>query len=43
MFYVGWMVKQISRRLAWVDRLLGYRPGFRRYVYGLARFLRHRD
>ncbi len=39
MFYVGWMVKQFSRRIGWFDRVLGYRPGFRRYVYGLARFL----
>lgn len=43
MSYVGWMVKQFSRRLAWFDRVLGYRPGFRRYVYGLARFLHIRD
>jgi len=43
MIFVGWMVKQFSRRLAWFDRLLGYRPGFRRYVYGLARFLHIRN
>lgn len=39
MIYVGWMVKMVGRRLGWFDRMLGYRPGFRRYVYGLARFL----
>lgn len=39
MFYVGWMVKIFGRHMGWFDRLLGYQPGFRRYVYGLARFL----
>lgn len=39
MVYIGFAVKQISRRMGWFDRLLRYRPGFRRYVYGLARFL----
>lgn len=42
MIYVGWLVRFVSRRLGWFDRLLGYQPGFRRYVFGLARFL-HRD
>lgn len=39
MVYVGLAVKFISPHMAWFDRLLCYRPGFRRYVYGLARFL----
>lgn len=39
MVYVGMVVRMVGRRLAWFDRLLAYRPGFRRYVYGLARFL----
>lgn len=39
MIYVGWMVRIFGRRLGWFDALLGYRPGFRRYVFGLARFL----
>ena len=39
MLYIGIAVKVISRRLGWFDRLLGYRPGFRRYIYGLARFV----
>ena len=44
MLYIGIAVKAISRRLGWFDRLLGYSPGFRRYLYGLARFLfRHKD
>lgn len=44
MVYVGFAVKQFSARLGWFDRLLGYRPGMRRYVYGLMRFVnaRHR-
>ncbi len=39
MFYVGWMVRVIGARMSWFERLLGYRPGLRRYVYGLARFI----
>lgn len=39
MFYVGYVVKLINPHLGWFDRLLGYRPGFRRYIYGLARFI----
>lgn len=39
MYYVGWAVRIFSRRLCWFDRLLRYRPGFRRYVYGLARYI----
>lgn len=40
MVYVGMMVRTVGKRLAWFDRLLAYKPGFRRYVYGLARMLR---
>ena len=39
MFYVGSVVKLISPHLGWFDRLLDYRPGVRRYIYGLARFI----
>ena len=39
MVYVGVVVRLAGRRLGWFDRLLAYRPGFRRYVYGLARLL----
>ncbi len=39
MFYVGYVVKLINPHLQWFDRLLDYRPGFRRYIYGLARFI----
>lgn len=39
MFYVGFMVKQFGRRMRWFDNILCYRPGMRRYVYGLARYI----
>lgn len=39
MFYVGYVVKLVNPHLGWFDRLLIYRPGFRRYIYGLARFI----
>lgn len=39
MVYVGAAVKLLSRHLGWFDRLLNYQPGFRRYIFGLARFL----
>lgn len=39
MVYVGFVVKQANSHLGWFDRLLDYRPGFRRYIYGLARFI----
>lgn len=39
MVYVGMVVRAVSTHLSWFDRLLAYQPGFRRYVYGLARFL----
>lgn len=39
MVYVGMVVRTVSTHLSWFDRLLAYQPGFRRYVYGLARFL----
>lgn len=39
MYYVGWGVRIASHHLHWFDRLLRYRPGFRRYIYGLARYI----
>lgn len=39
MVYVGWVVRLIGPRIGWFDRLLCYRPGFRRYIYGLARYV----
>ncbi len=42
MVYVGLVVRAVGKRLGWFDRLLAYRPGFRRYVYGLARYVYRR-
>lgn len=42
MFYVGWIVKTVNPHMGWFDRLLEYRPGFRRHIYGLARFIYRR-
>lgn len=42
MFFVGAVVRFAGKRLGWFRRLLAYRPGFRRYVYGLARFIYNR-
>lgn len=39
MFYVGYMVRVFGKHLGWFEHLLAYRPGFRRYIYGLARFV----
>ena len=39
MFYVGYVVRAVNPHMGWFDRLLNYRPGFRRYIYGLARFI----
>ena len=43
MFYVGIVVKVINPHMRWFDRILSYIPGFRRYIYGLARFLYRPD
>lgn len=39
MFYVGYIVRIVGNHLDWFDRLLAYQPGFRRYIYGLARYI----
>ncbi|MDE6328128.1 MAG: hypothetical protein K2L91_06340 [Duncaniella sp.] len=39
MVYVGMVVKYTSAHTSWFGRLLAYRPGFRRYIFGLARFI----
>lgn len=41
MIFVGIVVKLVGRRIGWFDRVLAYRPGFRRYIYGLARLIKH--
>ncbi len=40
MVYVGMVVKFTGSRIGWFDRVLHYVPGFRRYIFGLARFIR---
>lgn len=39
MLYVGWLIKIISPHMLWFDRVLAYRIGFRRYIFGLARWI----
>lgn len=39
MLFVGYEIKLVNPHLGWFDRLLMYRPGFRRYIVGLARFI----
>lgn len=40
MIYVGAVVKFFHSRMNFFDRLLHYRPGFRRFIYGLLRYVR---
>lgn len=39
MFYVGVVVKAVSKHLGWFDRALCCHIGFSRSIYGLARFI----
>lgn len=39
MFFIGYEIKLLNPKLGWFDRLLSYRPGFRRYIIGLARYI----
>lgn len=39
MFYVGAFVKVLEPRMEWFSNILAYRPGFRRYIFGLARYI----
>ncbi len=39
MVYVGMIVRLVGKHIGWFDKVLAYKPGFRRYVYGLARYL----
>lgn len=41
MLFVGIVVKILTPHIKWFDKLLCYRPGFRRYIYGLARTIRY--
>lgn len=39
MFYVGYCVKLLNPHLTWFDKILGYGPGFKRFIFGLARHI----
>lgn len=39
MVYVGLVVKYTTQHITWFDHVLAYIPGFRRYVFGLIRFI----
>lgn len=41
MIFVGAAVRFIDPHLKWFSRVLAYRPGFRRYLFGLARLFRN--
>lgn len=43
MVFVGAAVKYVDPKMEWFTRLLCYRPGFRRYIYGLARYIYRRS
>ena len=40
MVYVGMVVRIVGNHMAWYEHVLNYQPGFRRYIYGLARYIR---
>ena len=42
MVFVGAAVRLIDPHMEWFTRLLHYRPGFRRYIFGLARYIYRR-
>ena len=41
MVLVGALVRFIDPHMEWFTKILHYRPGLRRYIYGLARFIYH--
>ena len=43
MIYVGVIVKFVGGHTKWFDKLLKYQPGFRRYIFGLAKYIYHRN
>ena len=43
MVYVGLVVKFVTPYLGWFERILNYIPGFRRYIFGLLRFVNRRN
>ncbi len=43
MVYVGMVVRFANKHLGWFDKLLAYKPGFRRYIFGLAKLVRGKE
>ncbi len=43
MILVGAAVRWLEPHIRWFDHVLCYRPGLRRYVYGLARYIRRNN
>ncbi|MBQ4035996.1 MAG: hypothetical protein II623_11130 [Paludibacteraceae bacterium] len=43
MVAVGLVVRFVNQRLGWFDKVLTYQPGFRRYIYGLARYKKKKN
>ena len=41
MVYVGIVVRTVNKHFGWFDCILAYKPGFRRYVYGLSKHVKH--
>lgn len=41
MILVGALVKLINPHISWFDKVLDYKPGIGRYLYGLAKYLHH--
>lgn len=39
MVYVGFVVKYVTVWTPWFNRVLNFRPGFRRYIFGLAKYI----
>lgn len=42
MIFVGAVVRYLDPHMEWFERVLHCRPGFRRYVYGLAKYINKR-
>ncbi len=40
MVFVGNVVRIVGKHIGWFDHILAYQPGFRRYVFGLLRFIK---
>lgn len=43
MIFVGMTVRFFDRRIGWFESVLAWEPGFRRYIFGLLRYVKRRD